>query len=221
MQNYYNQRAFQFNKEQREEYLDYLKKTGRIIPRVEHASNHNPDNLTGKIGQESKFIRLPQTYFSRKYNGTLQPIDDYYIEHRNNFNDFYPLGIYDELYRKPYDPNLHSTRILNTYDNYYKNLVNYGVADNTYNSQNNFSNSNIHVSKSMDHFDLNEYQKKINEREKQFYDNYNNQKQFPESYDNNTKSKNMRYVNNDRYIQNEIHYTINKDNPCKIFFLFF
>jgi hypothetical protein len=219
MQNYYNRQSVKFNKEQSEEFLNYLKENRITKPRYRYASNHNPDYLTGKIGQEYKDVRLPQTYFSKKYNGTLQPIDDYYIEHRNNFNDYYPLAIFDELYTKPYDQHLYSTRVLNTYNNrYYDYLDNeqvlYNLQNRNFRNQRNYSQQKIPVSKSMSHFDFEQYQKQIIDREKQLIGNYDynlNQNNYPSK-----TPKNSNYYN-DRYSQNQINYNINRNNPCKIF----
>ncbi len=219
MQNYYNRQSLQFNKEQSEEFLNYLKNNRITNQRFRYASNHNPDYLTGKIGQEYKDVRLPQTYFSKKYNGTLQPIDDYYIEHRNNFNDFYPLGIFQELYTKPYDQNLYSTRVLNTYNNRYYDYIDndqvlYNLPNRNFSNQRNYYQQKIPVSKSMSHFDFEQYQKQIIDREKQLIGNYDynlNQNNYPSK-----TPKNSNYYN-DRYSQNQINYNINRNNPCKIF----
>ena len=225
MQNYYNRQSVKFNKEQSEEFLNYLKENRITNPRYRYASNHNPDYLTGKIGQEYKDIRLPQTYFSKKYNGTLQPIDDYYIEHRNNFNDFYPLGIFQELYTKPYDQNLYSTRVLNTYNNKYYDYVNmdneqflYNLPNNNFSNQRYFSQQKIPVSKSMSHFDFEQYRKQILEREKQLMGNYDNNNLNIQNYPSKTPKNSNYYNDNDKYYQNQINYNINKNNPCNIFF---
>ena len=86
MQNYYN-RQLEFDNYERQDFLNYLKKTGRINSPFQYASNYNDDILTDKIGHEYKVIRTPQTYFSRKYQGTLHPIDN-----MNNYYDYYSLG---------------------------------------------------------------------------------------------------------------------------------
>ena len=66
----------------------------------------------------------------------------------------------------------------------------------------------------MSHFDFEQYQKQIIDREKQLIGNYDynlNQKNYPSK-----TPKNSNYYN-DRYSQNQINYNINRNNPCKIF----
>ena len=87
MQNYYN-RQNEFDNIERIEFLNYLKKTGKTNSNFQPISNDNQDFLTDKIGQEYKAIKTPQTYFSRKYNGTLTPIDN----SNNYYYDYYSLG---------------------------------------------------------------------------------------------------------------------------------
>ena len=70
----------------RNDFINYVFQNGRYKPTFYPASNLNPDKITGKIGQEYKGSRTPQSYYIRRYYGIPQPIDTYYIEHRNNFN---------------------------------------------------------------------------------------------------------------------------------------
>ena len=86
MQNYYN-RQLEFDNNERAEFLNYLKVTGKINSNFQPVSNYNSDFLTDKIGQEYNAIKTPQTYFSRKFQGTLKPIDN-----NLNYYDFYSLG---------------------------------------------------------------------------------------------------------------------------------
>ncbi len=66
MQNYYN-RQLEFDSYERAEFLNYLKRTGKIDSNFQPVSNYNSDFLTDKIGQEYNAIKTPQTYFSRKF----------------------------------------------------------------------------------------------------------------------------------------------------------
>ena len=60
------------NISEREEYINYAIENGRFKPTFHPASNHNPDYITGKIGEEFKGIRKPQTYFIRKNYRTIK-----------------------------------------------------------------------------------------------------------------------------------------------------
>ena len=174
------------NISEREEYINYAIENGRFKPTFYPASNHNPDYITGKIGQEFKGIRKPQAYFIRKNNRILQPIDSYYIEHRNNFNDFYILG-------KDYNP-------FQEYQNKIKSLLS-NRENNAYYSDRNYNKNNIlpvnklrynynmnnydgkpFFCKSMDNIDYEIYKNKINQREKQLLENNVNKNQFQNDY---------------------------------------
>ena len=174
--NYSNVPQRNINVEEREEFINYVIENGKYKPSFYPASNLNPDYLTGKIGQEYKGVRTPQAYFLRRYHGIPQPIDNYYIEHRNNFNDYYTLGKdynpFDECqnqFRVPYLNRQNNFK--KEYNNYYRDS-NLPINDLRYNySKDNYK--EIHsVSKSMNSFDLEEYKRRINEREKLLISNY-------------------------------------------------
>ena len=189
---------------EREEYLNYAIENGRFKPTFFPASNHNPDYITGKIGQEFKGIRKPQTYFIRKNNRILQPIDSYYIEHRNNFNDFYSLG-------KDYNPfqeyqnkiktllRNRQNNVYNSYRNYNKNNI-FPINKLKYNYNINNYNQPLLHSKSMDNIDYEIYKNKINQREKLLVDNNENNYQFQNNY------------NINQYNLNPNNSLINEDN---------
>ena len=174
--NYSNIPQRNINLAEREEFINYVIENGKYKPSFYPASNLNPDHLTGKIGQEYKGVRTPQAYFLRRYHMIPQPIDNYYIEHRNNFNDYYALGRdynpfdeYQNQFRIPYLNRQNNFK--KEYNNYYRDS-NLPINDLRYNySKDNYK--EIHsVSKSMDAFNLEDYKRKINEREKQLIGNF-------------------------------------------------
>ena len=217
---------------QLEEYINYAVQNGRYKPTFYPASNHNPDNLTGKIGQEFKGVRNANEYFSKKYIGYPQPIDKYYIEHRNNFNDFYFLG-------KDYNPFQEYKNQLNpsyNNENKYQNYINNSFINNNY-YFNNLRYNNSKVSDNQissfsknNNFDLEKYKRRIMEKEKYLF--YNS-KIFQKNKNKNLKKNKSFSVimtpkiklenycidncnNNKNFTKKNIQYGENGDNPCKI-----
>ena len=204
----YNIYTPQGNINLRNDFINYVFQNGRYKPTFYPASNLNPDKITGKIGQEYKGARTPQSYYIRRYYGIPQPIDTYYIEHRNNFNDFYSLG---NDYN-PFDINQNQLRIpfikRNTYNNYnnyyYQNRYPVGELKFNY-SRDNYK--EIHsISKSNDDLDFDEYKRRINQREKQLMGNYENDFK-------NKKNLNIQTDSNINQIQNENHFSQIQNKP--------
>ena len=146
MQNYYN-RQLEFDNYERAEFLNYLKRTGKIDSNFHPVSNYNSDFLTDKIGQEYNAIKTPQTYFSRKFQGTLKPIDN-----NLNYYDFYSLGKgglpYGEYNKNRfYNQKLFTPSALKKYNNInlpskYINNKEYNNNMNNYNMDLNYGNNN-------------------------------------------------------------------------------
>ena len=210
------------NISEREEYINYAIENGRFKPTFHPASNHNPDYITGKIGEEFKGIRKPQTYFIRKNYRILQPIDSYYIEHRNNFNDFYSLG-------KDFNPfkeyqnsikKLLSNKENNVYNNYRKYNKNniFPINKLRYNYNMNNNNEKLLYSKSLDNINYKEYKNIINQREKELFGNNENNNQFDNNYNinkynlnSNNSLINKYNLNSNTPIINK--YTLRKNTP--------
>jgi len=201
----YNIYSPQGNINLRNDFINYVFQNGRYKPTFYPASNLNPDKITGKIGQEYKGARTPQSYYIRRYYGIPQPIDTYYIEHRNNFNDFYSLGSdynpfdnYQNQLRTPFIKR-------NNYNNYYY-LNKYPVGELKYNySRDNYKES-YSVSKSNDNLNYDEYKRRINQREKQLIGNYDNDL-------NNKKHLNIQTDSNLYQIQNENQFSQIQNKP--------
>ena len=210
------------NISEREEYINYAIENGRFKPTFHPASNHNPDYITGKIGEEFKGIRKPQTYFIRKNYRISQPIDSYYIEHRNNFNDFYSLG-------KDFNPfkeyqnsikKLLSNKENNVYNNYRKYNKNniFPINKLRYNYNMNNNNEKFLYSKSLDNINYKEYKNIINQREKELFGNNENNNQFDNNYNinkynlnSNNSLINKYNLNSNTPIINK--YTLRKNTP--------
>ena len=194
----------------RNDFINYVFQNGRYKPTFYPASNLNPDKITGKIGQEYKGSRTPQSYYIRRYYGIPQPIDTYYIEHRNNFNDFYSLG---NDYN-PFDNNQNQLRTpfikrnynYNNYNNYYyQNKIPVGELKYNY-SKDNYKEIQS-ISKSSDNLNYDEYKRMINQKEKQLIGNYDNDYQ-------NKKNLNIQIDNyNQNLNQSENHFSQIKNKP--------
>ena len=144
---------------------DFFKESGSVL--IKPRTNHGGKGIM-KIDTLEQFWDI--------YTATSNVFDNYYIEHRNNFNDYYTLGKdynpfdeYQNQFRVPYLNRQNNFK--KEYNNYYRDS-NLPINDLRYNySKDNYK--EIHsVSKSMNSFDLEEYKRRINEREKQLISNY-------------------------------------------------
>ena len=207
MQNYYN-RQLEFDDYERTEYLNYLKNTGKIYNNFVPVSNYNSDFLTDKIGQEYNALRTPQTYFSRKFQGTLRPIDN----NSNKYYDFYFLGKggipYGEYEKKKY----YTNRIYSPYTLMRYNKLN---LQNRYNDDNQLNIPNQLI-QNID-YDANKYgNNNLNSNNNgQLNKNINNT--LPENNNNMIQEQlnynvNMNSANNNNYINSYNEKNINQNN---------
>ena len=219
MQNYYNCQN-QFDNIERTEFLNYLKRTGKIKSNFQPISNNNQDFLTDKIGQEYKAIKTPQTYFSRKYNGTLTPIDNsnnYYYDYYSLGKDGIPFGDYKKrnYSQKIYSPQTFRNNRMNLNDDNYEYKKSKFYNNNQLiNNNSQFNNNQINQNNN-----LNYNNNQIN----QIKDNnlsYKNELQKDNNYNLQLNSINTNYgieKNNNSSINNNINYHNNDkiNNPIQ------
>ena len=217
MQNYYNCQN-QFDNIERTEFLNYLKRTGKIKSNFQPISNNNQDFLTDKIGQEYKAIKTPQTYFSIKYNCTITPIDNsnnYYYDYYSLGKDGIPFGDYKKrnYSQKIYSPQTFRNNRMNLNDDNYEYKKSKFYNNNQLiNNNSQFNNNQINQIKDNNLSYKNELQKD---------NNYNlqlnsiNTNYGIEKNNNSSINNNINYHNNDK-INNPIQNNNEKNEKFQI-----
>ena len=217
MQNYYNCQN-QFDNSERTEFLNYLKRTGKINPNFQPISNNNQDFLTDKIGQEYKAIKTPQTYFSRKYNGTLTPIDNsnnYYYDYYSLGKGGIPFGDYKKrnYSQKIYSPQTFRNNRMNLNDDNYEYKKSKFYNNNQLiNNNSQFNNNQINQNNNLN-YNINQINQ-INDNSS----SYKNELQKDNNYNLQINSINTNYgiEKNNNSINNNINYNYSNNEKINI-----